>query len=378
MIMIRNIKLKLTERQKLGLLIIGLAVILSVSILPVLKRKKPAGNGPETTGVEIQDPETVAPESSKIKAYRSSSNGNAERMWSDLQDSQEDPYRESAEESSTQRARGTTADAMYGDITSQTRRSPERETTQTRASSRGGEPGPGDPGYREYRMKQYYDNTDATVRRGEAVKDSIMRASSREDVPQPQDDAATVIGDSAPVRRSSAMSTLDSNPGQGFSSLSADDDKVPTDEKYPFECMFVRAEKVRNGSRVSVRLLEDMVVGGTLIPKNTHLMAMCAISERLNLTVSSVEMNSKIYQLGYEAYDTDGGKGIYCPDLGGDARRSVKSRGFSAIGQVIGGRMARLASEAVQTGVSVAQSKSGEVTVSVPSGYRFFIVRKQR
>ena len=325
--MIRNIKLKLTERQKLGLLIIGLAVILSVSILPVLKRKKPAGNGPETTGVEIQDPETVAPESSKIKAYRSSSNGNAERMWSDLQDSQEDPYRESAEESSTQKARGTTADAMYGDITSQPRRSPERETTQTRASSRGGEPGPGDPGYREYRMKQYYDNTDATVRRGEAVKDSIMRASSREDVPQPQDDAATVIGDSAPV---------------------------------------------------SVRLLEDMVVGGTLIPKNTHLMAMCAISERLNLTVSSVEMNSKIYQLGYEAYDTDGGKGIYCPDLGGDTRRSIRSRGFSAIGQVIGGRMARLASEAVQTGVSVAQSKSGEVTVSVPSGYRFFIVRKQR
>ena len=49
-----------------------------------------------------------------------------------------------------------------------------------------------------------------------------------------------------------------------------------------------------------------------------------------------------------------------------------------SIGQVIGGRMARLASEAVQTGVSVAQSKSGEVTVSVPSGYRFFIVRKQR
>lgn len=227
-------------------------------------------------------------------------------------------------------------------------------------------------------MKQYYDNTDATVRRGEAVKDSIMSASSREDVPEPQDDAATVIGDSAPIRRSSAMSTLDTNPGQGFSSLSTDDDKVPTDEKYPFECMFVRAEKVRNGSRVSVRLLEDMVVGGTLIPKNTHLMAMCAISERLNLTVSSVEMNSKIYQLGYEAYDTDGGKGIYCPDLGGDTRRSVKSRGFSAIGQVIGGRMARLASEAVQTGVSVAQSKSGEVTVSVPSGYRFFIVRKQR
>lgn len=372
MIMIRNINL--TERQKLGLLIIGLAVILSISILPVLKKKKPAEIEQETSNIEIQDPETVVPESSKIKAYSSSSNSNAERMWSDLQDSQEDPYRESAKE------RGTTADAVYGDITSQSRRSPEREaaTMQTRSSSRGGEPKPGDPGYREYRMKQYYDNTDATVRRGEAVKDSIMRASSREDGPEPQDDGATVIGDSAPIRRSSAMSTLDTNPGQGFSSLSMDDDKVPTDVQYPFECMFVRAEKIRNGSRVSVRLLEDMVVGGTLIPRNSHLMAMCTISGRLNLTISSVEMNSKIYQLGYEAYDTDGGKGIYCPDLGGDTRRSVKNRGFSAIGRVIGGRMARLASEAVQTGVSVAQSKSGEVTVSVPSGYRFFIVRKQR
>lgn len=376
--MIRYIKL--TERQKLGLLIIGLAVILSISILPVIKKKKPAETGQETSSVEIQDPETVVPESSKIKAYRSSSNSNAERMWSDLQDSQEGPYQGATEDRSTQPKRGTTADAVCGDITAQSRRSPEREVTpkQTRSSSRGGAPGPGDPGYREYRMKQYYDNTDAMVRRGEAVKDSIMRASSREDGPEPQDNAAMVIGDSAPIRRSSAMSTLDTNPGQGFSSLSMDDDKVPTDVQYPFECMFVRAEKIRNGSRVSVRLLEDMVVGGTLIPKNTHLMAMCAISGRLNLTISSVEMNSKIYQLGYEAYDTDGGKGIYCPDLGGDTRRSVKNRGFSAIGRVIGGRMARLASEAVQTGVSVAQSKSGEVTVSVPSGYQFFIVRKQR
>ena len=376
--MIRNINL--TERQKLGLLIIGLAVILSISILPVLKKKKPAEIEQETSSIEIQDPETVVPEASKIKAYRSSSNSNAERMWSDLQDSQEGPYHGAEEDRNTPAARGATADAVYGDITSQSRRSPEREaaTMQTRSSSREGEPRPGDPGYREYRMKQYYDNTDATVRRGEAVKDSIMKASSMENGLELQDDAATVIGDSAPIRRSSAMSTLDTNPGQGFSSLSMDDDKVPTDAQYPFECMFVRAEKVRNGSRVSVRLLEDMVVGGTLIPKNSHLMAMCTISGRLNLTISSVEMNSKIYQLGYEAYDTDGGKGIYCPDLGGDTRRSVKNRGFSAIGRVIGGRMARLASEAVQTGVSVAQSKSGEVTVSVPSGYRFFIVRKQR
>ena len=40
--------------------------------------------------------------------------------------------------------------------------------------------------------------------------------------------------------------------------------------------------------------------------------------------------------------------------------------------------MGRLASEAVQTGVSVAQTRTGEVTVTVPAGYRFFIVKQQR
>ena len=54
------------------------------------------------------------------------------------------------------------------------------------------------------------------------------------------------------------------------------------------------------------------------------------------------------------------------------------SRGLSSIGRIIGGRMGRLASEAVQTGVSVAQTRTGEVTVTVPAGYRFFIVKQQR
>ena len=43
---------------------------------------------------------------------------------------------------------------------------------------RGWEPRPGDPDYREYRMWQYYENTDAEVRTSEAQKDSISRAAA--------------------------------------------------------------------------------------------------------------------------------------------------------------------------------------------------------
>lgn len=364
----------MSKTQKLGLLIILLAILvgfLAFKILSFVGEGEPEEE--ETHMVEIQDADMREPEQSKIRAYR-----NNEALWEKAE--VEDLY--AREEEAGGRRNRVTEDDMLSEMTSQggSRTSEQRPSGGSSSSGRrGGEPRPGDPDYREYRMRQYYENTDAAVRTGEAQKDSIARAAaSKQPDTHPAQQPMTVIGDSAPVRRTSAMSSLDDTEGGGFSSLTDDDQTVPTDSQYPFECMFVRETKIRDGSRVSVRLLEDMVVGGTLIPKNTHLMAMCSISQRLELTITSVEMSSHIYALGYEAYDSDGAKGIYCPDIGGDTRQRVQSRGISSIGRIIGGRMGRLASEAVQTGVSVAQTKTGEVTVTVPSGYRFFIVKQQK
>ena len=365
----------MSKTQKMGLLIILLAILvgfIAFKILSFVGEGEPEEE--ETHMVEIQDADMREPEQSKIRAYR-----NNEALWEKAEE--EDLYAKEDEAAGGRRNR-VTEDDMLSEMTSQggSRTAEQRPSGGSSSSGRrGGEPRPGDPDYREYRMRQYYENTDAAVRTGEAQKDSIARAAaSKQPDTHPAQQPMTVIGDSAPVRRTSAMSSLDDTEGGGFSSLTDDDQMVPTDSQYPFECMFVRETKIRDGSRVSVRLLEDMVVGGTLIPKNTHLMAMCSISQRLELTITSVEMNSHIYALGYEAYDSDGAKGIYCPDIGGDTRQRVQSRGISSIGRIIGGRMGRLASEAVQTGVSVAQTKTGEVTVTVPSGYRFFIVKQQK
>ena len=365
----------MSKTQKLGLLIILLAILggfVAFKILSFVGEGEPEEE--ETHMVEIQDADMREPEQSKIRAYR-----NNEALWEKAEE--EDLYAKEDEAAGGRRNR-VTEDDMLSEMTSQggSRTAEQRPSGGSSSSGRrGGEPRPGDPDYREYRMRQYYENTDAAVRTGEAQKDSIARAAaSKQPDTHPAQQPMTVIGDSAPVRRTSAMSSLDDTEGGGFSSLTDDDQMVPTDSQYPFECMFVRETKIRDGSRVSVRLLEDMVVGGTLIPKNTHLMAMCSISQRLELTITSVEMNSHIYALGYEAYDSDGAKGIYCPDIGGDTRQRVQSRGISSIGRIIGGRMGRLASEAVQTGVSVAQTKTGEVSVTVPSGYRFFIVKQQK
>lgn len=378
----------LTKKQMAGITIILVSAAVAVIALPRIfsedsgeEEEKPV----KSAVAVIQDPDTESPEGSKLKAYGSAQTDNNGKMWDSLEKeySEDDPYAPD-EAASGGRARGTTEEEVYGSITSGAVRNTDGASAPSNGASAAakkasGTPKPGDAGYKEYRMNEYYRSTNETIRSGEAAKDSIRRAAEAGNAEVAADEPMSVIGDEAPVSRTSAMSTLDGATGSGFSSLGDESSEIVSEnEDYPFECMFTRTEKLRNGSRVSVRLLEDMVVGGTLIPKNTHLMAMCTIGDRLLLTISSVEMNSRIYSLGYEAYDTDGGQGIYCPDLNGETRRSATSRGLSTVSSTLGSRLGRIASDAVKTGVSIAQTRSGEVTVSVPAGYRFFIVKKKR
>ena len=179
----------------------------------------------------------------------------------------------------------------------------------------------------------------------------------------------------ADVRRSDAISSMD-DWGSGLSSL----DEVPSsdilDQYTPFRCMFARDSKLTDGQRVTVILMDDLTVSGVSVPRNTHLMATCHLSNRLELEFANIEIGGKILALGFEAYDIDGSKGIYCPDVG-SAGKTVKSRGTDIIGSTLSGRLGRVAREVTSTGIALIQSADGQRTVSVPAGYTFFIVKKQ-
>ena len=73
----------------------------------------------------------------------------------------------------------------------------------------------------------------------------------------------------------------------------------------PFKCMFVKSQKIHDGERIRVRLLENYEADGVSIPANTHLTAICRIGKRLELSVLSMQMNGIIVPLSLEAYDTD-------------------------------------------------------------------------
>lgn len=149
--------------------------------------------------------------------------------------------------------------------------------------------------------------------------------------------------------------------------------------KRPFRCMFVRDQKLTSGQRVTLRLLEDYVEGGVRIPANTHLAAICKIGNRLELQVRSLEMNGRIIPLALDAYDTDGLQGIYCPETSAVKNSRVATNdAISTAGTTFGGLVGDIASTVIRTGATIAKSTSGEVSVSVVSGYEFYLVKAER
>ena len=232
-------------------------------------------------------------------------------------------------------------------------------------SSRGGRPA-SRPMSQEERLA--YDR-----QRAEMVRDVLAGGNAPEETP--------AAGETVAASPALDLSAVGDSDGI-ISSLDDDftDDAVQYEgAKRPFRCMFVRDQKLVSGQRVSLRLLEDYMADGVRIPANTHLSAICKIGERLELSVRSLELGGRIMPLALDAYDTDGLPGIYCPETASSkASRKASDDAISTAGQTFGGLVGDIASTVLRTGASIAKSASGEVSVSVVSGYEFYLVKSEK
>lgn len=89
-----------------------------------------------------------------------------------------------------------------------------------------------------------------------------------------------------------------------------------------------------SGSRLRIRLLDDIMAGKFVIPKGTYLYATISgfSAQRVSLTVSSVFYGGEIIPVNLQIYDNDGLSGIYVPssafreftrDLGGSTSQGI-------------------------------------------------------
>lgn len=99
------------------------------------------------------------------------------------------------------------------------------------------------------------------------------------------------------------------------------------------------------GSRIRLRLLEDIRAGNTLVKKGTYLYALVTGfgDQRITLSVTSILQSGKILPVKLDLYDaSDGLPGLYVPesafreftkDLGGNSMQGVNLQGGTAANQ---------------------------------------------
>ncbi|TCC98777.1 conjugative transposon protein TraM [Pedobacter hiemivivus] len=94
------------------------------------------------------------------------------------------------------------------------------------------------------------------------------------------------------------------------------------------------------GSRIRLRLLEDIKAGNFLVKKGTYLYAEINGfgGQRVTLSIQSILFGGKILPVNLDLYDMDGLKGLYVPesafrdftkDLGGNSMQGVNLQGSS-------------------------------------------------
>lgn len=88
------------------------------------------------------------------------------------------------------------------------------------------------------------------------------------------------------------------------------------------------------GSRLRIRLLEDMMAGRFLVRKGTYLYAQISgfSGQRVNLTITTIMQGKNILPVKLDVYDNDGLPGLYVPasafreftkDLGGNTSQGI-------------------------------------------------------
>lgn len=343
-------------------------------LLPMFKRgSSPTSETGGSVAVTLPDAEVKQMADSKSEAMRGAVT--LDKYFDELKpegaDSEEDMSLVSTDSSSPAAApaaapsspSGTAVDRVFGPAPSPSSASPEAFSPSSPSSRpRGGGSSASRPRTEEERLE--YDR-----KRAEMVRDVLTGGAAVEETPEAPETAEPVAIDLSAVGSSDGIiSTLDDEPSEGVSY-----------GVRPFRCMFVRDQKLVSGQRVTLRLLEDLPLDGVVVPANTHLSAICKIGDRLELQVRSLEMNGRIIPLALDAYDTDGLQGIYCPETASSkASKRAADDAVSTAGQTFGGLVGDIASTVIRTGASIAKSATGELSVSVVSGYEFYLVKSEK
>jgi conjugative transposon TraM protein len=167
----------------------------------------------------------------------------------------------------------------------------------------------------------------------------------------------------------------EANNNNGFYGLS--DSISEIEDQNAIEAVVHEDQTLVSGSIVKLRLLDDINVKGTIIPKDNFVYGTVALEgERLSVKIKSIRYKKSLYPVQLSVFDIDGVDGIYIPgaiarDVAkSSADRSIQTFGLNSFDQSLGAQAAGAGIEAAKGFLS---KKIKLIKVMVKAGYKVLL-----
>jgi conjugative transposon TraM protein len=136
-----------------------------------------------------------------------------------------------------------------------------------------------------------------------------------------------------------------------------------------------------NGSIVKFRLLTDIFINGTLIPKGNFVFGKASLNgERLNIDITSIRFKKSIFPVALIVYDMDGIDGVFIPgaisrDVAKESSdRAIQGIALNSLDPSVG---AQAASAGIEAAKNLLTKKVKLVKVVVKAGYKVLLKDKK-
>lgn len=131
------------------------------------------------------------------------------------------------------------------------------------------------------------------------------------------------------------------------------------------------------GSTVKLRLLNDILINGLLIPKGNFIFGQATLNgDRLIILIKSILYKNDLMPVSLSVYDLDGLEGIYIPgSITRDAVRQTSENAVENIG--LNSLNSTIAAQAISAGIDAGKNlltrKSKLIKVTVKAGYQVLL-----
>jgi conjugative transposon TraM protein len=107
--------------------------------------------------------------------------------------------------------------------------------------------------------------------------------------------------------------------------------ELESEEQNTVEAVVHQTQTLVNGAVVKMRLLNDIYLNGSLVPKGNFVFGIAELNdERLEINITSIRNNNSLFPVKLEVFDMDGLAGIYIPSMDPSFKAQAAATGINA------------------------------------------------